>query len=55
MKFGWETREQKILRMAKVSAKKKLEAIRLMNEMADKVLTSRQKLVRRKLKEAKRI
>ena len=53
MKFGWETKKEKILRGISISAEKKLEGIRLMNELADKVLTGRQKLVRRKLREGR--
>jgi len=51
MKFGWETKKEKIIRGVNISAKEKLEGIRLMNEMADKVLTIRQKDIRRKLRE----
>ncbi|MDD5583745.1 MAG: hypothetical protein PHV55_01635 [Candidatus Omnitrophica bacterium] len=51
MRFGWETKNEKILRGIKISAQKKLEGIRLMNEMADAVLSKRQKLARRKLRE----
>jgi hypothetical protein len=51
MKFGWKTQKEKISRGAKISAAKKLEGIRLMNELADKVLSVRQKLLRRKLRE----
>ena len=52
MKFGWETKREKVLRGLKISPEKKLEGIRLMNELADMVLTSRQKRIRRKLREA---
>ena len=52
MKFGWETKREKVLRGIKISPEKKLEGIRLMNELADKVLTGRQKTARRKLREA---
>lgn len=51
MKFTWQTEKEKIVRGANISSEKKLEAIRLMNELADKVLTSRQKALRRKLRE----
>jgi len=50
MKFGWQTRKERILRGLKISAKKKLEGIRLMNELADKVLSERQKIIRRRLR-----
>ena len=52
MKFSWETGREKILKGARFSAEKKLEGIRLMNELADKVLTKRQKSARRKLRES---
>jgi len=48
MMFGWETGREKILKGAGISAEKKLEGIRLMNELADKVLTNHQKAIRRK-------
>ncbi len=49
---GWATQRENILRRAKISLEKKLEGIRLMNELADKVLTKRQKIIRRKLRES---
>jgi hypothetical protein len=49
---GWEPRKEKIIRGVKISAEKKLEGIRLMNELADMVLSKQQKLARRKLREA---
>ena len=49
---GWETQKEKIIRGVKMSAEKKLEGIRLMNELADMVLSKRQKSARRKLREA---
>lgn len=49
--FGWTTQRANILRGARISLQKKLEGIRLMNELTDKVLTSRQKMMRRKLRE----
>jgi len=52
MRFGWQTEKDVILTRAKVSPMKKLEAIRLMNEFADKVLTKRQKILRRKIRES---
>lgn len=51
MKFGWETMQAKILKGTRISAQKKLEGIRLLNELADKVLTREQKIIRRKLRE----
>ena len=50
MNFGWVTPRENILRSARISLQKKLEGIRLMNELADKILTRRQKLVRRRLR-----
>jgi hypothetical protein len=46
----WETKKERVLRHIRISPKKKLESIRMMNEMSDKVLTLRQKAIRRKLK-----
>lgn len=51
MMFRWQTRKEKIIAGAKISPDKKLEGIRLMNELSDRVLTLRQKLIRRKLRE----
>ncbi|MEK6727969.1 MAG: hypothetical protein AABY28_04795 [Candidatus Omnitrophota bacterium] len=50
MRFGWETKKEKILKGAKISAQNKLEGFRLINELADKVLTGNQKAMRRKLR-----
>ena len=52
MKFGWETKKEKVLKALKISPEKKLEGIRLMNELADKVLSRSQKSIRRKMREA---
>ena len=49
--FGWITQRENILRGAKISLQKKLEGIRLMNELSDKILTKRQKMTRRKLRQ----
>lgn len=49
--FEWATQKENISRRAKISLQNKLEGIRLMNELADKVLTNRQKMMRRKLRE----
>jgi len=49
--FGWESKKQRILRSLKISPEKKLEGIRLMNELADKALTARQRKLQRKLRE----
>ncbi len=51
MNFGWVAPKESILRGARISLEKKLEGIRLMNELADKILTRRQKLLRRRLRE----
>jgi len=50
--FEWSTQKENILRGARLFPQKKLEGIRLMNELADKVLTIRQKIMRRKLRES---
>ncbi|MFA6321390.1 MAG: hypothetical protein WCY36_05995 [Candidatus Omnitrophota bacterium] len=52
MKFGWEAEKDRIVAGLKISAEKKLEGIRLMNELADKVLSAKQKGLRRKLRGA---
>lgn len=51
MIFRWETKRERILRGLRISAEKKLEGIRLMNELADKVLSKRKKLIRQKLRQ----
>ena len=51
--FGWETERARIIRGAKISPGKKLEAFRLMNELSDKVLTPRQKFARREVREGR--
>ncbi len=53
MIFRWETKKEKFLRGLKISAAKKLEGLRLMNELADRVLTKRQKALRRKLRDVR--
>ncbi len=50
MRFAWETKKEKILKGFKISAEKKLEGIRLINELADRVLTKQQKIMRQKLR-----
>ncbi len=50
--FEWETKKEKILKGAKISLEKKLEGLRLMNELADKALTKHRKLIRQKLRGA---
>lgn len=52
MIFGWESEREKVLRASKIPPFKKLEAIRLMNELTDKVLSPEQKRIRRKLRES---
>lgn len=51
MRFSWETKKEKILRGFEISAEKKLEGIRLINELADRVLTKQQKIMRQKLRD----
>jgi hypothetical protein len=50
MIFKWETKKERALKGIQISAEKKLEGIRLMNELADKVLSRRQKTIRQKLR-----
>lgn len=49
--FNWGTKKEKITRGARISAKSKLEGIRQMNELTDKISTSRQKALRQKLRD----
>lgn len=51
MRFGWQGEREKILRGIKISARQKLEGFRRLNELADKILTRRQKIRRQKLRE----
>jgi len=51
MNLGWESEREKALRASKISPFKKLEGIRLMNELADSVLSLKQKQLRRKTRE----
>ncbi len=53
MMSGWESGRERLLRGMRISAEKKLEGVRLMNELADKVLTKRQKSIRQKLRGAR--
>jgi hypothetical protein len=48
----WPSAKEKTVRGSSISPQKKLEGMRLMNELQDKVLTLRQKLLRRKLRES---
>ena len=50
--YRWESEKEKVVKGAKIPAKKKLEGIRLLNELADKVLSHHQKSIRRRLREA---
>ena len=50
MILKWPSEKEKIMAGAKISPVKKLEGLRLMNELADKVLTDKQKIIRRNLK-----
>ena len=51
MNFGWETKKERLTRRSGISPAKKLEGIRLMNELADRVLSKTQKNARRRLRE----
>ena len=46
----WETEKERILRGMRISSVRKLEGIRLMNELADRILSKRQKAIRQKLR-----
>jgi hypothetical protein len=49
--FNWQMHREKVLQGAKISPKNKLEGFRLLNELADRVLTKQQKIRRQKLRE----
>ena len=49
--FGWDTKKQRLIRGLNISPEKKLEGIRLMNELADKALSPKQIKARRKHRE----
>ena len=51
--FKWQTEKERIRRAKTISPQKKLEGFRWMNELADRVLTNRQKAIRRKLRESR--
>ena len=53
MNFHWVSARERIAEGARISPLKKLEGFRLMNELADKVLTDRQKRRRQKLRECR--
>jgi hypothetical protein len=44
----WPSKKDQILRGMNISPESKLEGCRLMNELADKVLSTKQKALRRK-------
>jgi hypothetical protein len=50
MIFKWQSENEKLLKGIKISPEKKLEALRLMNELADKVLSKQKKSMRSKLR-----
>jgi len=52
MTFQWGSKKEAVLRGLGISCQKKLEAIRLMNELTDKVLSKRQKAIRRELRKS---
>lgn len=54
-KLSWESEKSKILRRSKISPAEKLKGLRLMNELLDKALTKKQKLLRAKLRQGKKI
>lgn len=51
MIFAWDNEEERLLRFMRIPAKKKLEWLNQMNELADKVLTSKQKAMRLRLRQ----
>jgi len=53
MNLGWESEREKALRASKIPPFKKLEGIRLMNELANSVLSLKQKQLRRKIRKNK--
>ena len=44
----WPTKRERALRNSEISALKKLEGLRLMNELADKVLTKSRQISRQR-------
>ena len=52
MIYRWETKKERFLKGLKISPAQKLEGLRLINELADKVMTKRQKVLRRKFRES---
>ena len=50
MIFKWESEKEKRIKGLRISPVKKLEALRLMNELADRVLTKRKKIIRYELR-----
>lgn len=50
MIFKWESEREKRLKGVRISPVKKLEALRLMNELTDKVLTKAKKIIRHTLR-----
>ncbi|MFA4843216.1 MAG: hypothetical protein WC658_05245 [Candidatus Omnitrophota bacterium] len=50
MNFQWESEKEKLARGLKISPESKLEGMRLMNELADSVLTKHQKRLRQRLR-----
>jgi hypothetical protein len=52
MILKWETKQGRVLKGMRMSGEKKLEGIRLMNELADKVLSKHQKRIRQKFRKA---
>jgi hypothetical protein len=50
MVYRWETKKEKILKGLAISPEKKLEGMRLLNELTDKVLSFSQKRLRRRLR-----
>lgn len=53
MRTCFDLSKETIERGSRISAASKLEGMRLLNELADKVLTLRQKIARRKARETR--
>ena len=48
----WASKKEIVLRGMRIAPGAKLEGFRMMNELADKILSARQKFIRKKLKES---
>lgn len=55
LSFGWEKEDERINKGMRIPPKEKLIWLREMNEWTDKVLSNKQKEVRRRLNEKKSV